>query len=1265
MPLVSENQLDEWCRANRTAASGTIPELVWRLVSVSAPAPTQRRFALGDSINQPGPDGLLETDVGFPPFIPIGKSVWEIGVGLGAREKANSDYADSIVDIPKAERDVSTFVFVTPLSGVREWRDSWKPDAQEEWRQSKLAEDEWMDIIVLDGTRLVDWMDQFPGVAEWMARRMGHLAGGFETVESRWEVLRTIGDPPPLTAEVFLQNRDEARQRVEEALSQATMRLQLDTHYRLQVSDFVTACAMTLDDELGAEVAGRTVIVHNEEAWRAFATLNQQHVLVADFDLGAEDPTNTRLLALARKNAHVVIFGGEVGGLQSPSRANLPEPKQHQLEGALTAAGYPPERARMLAARSGGNLQSLLRVLQDLSEMPEWSAGTEAAELSIAQLLGGWEEGRDEDEAVVGSMAGKAYGEWIGAIRDIAARPGTPLRHRENVWSVAPRFEAWYALGPRLFDEHLDTFRSLAIEVLGQTDPRFELPKDERYMASIRGKVLPHSSALRRGIADTVALLGSHPHALTSCSPGKGEAVATAIVRRVLDSKDWMLWASVDDYLPLLAEAAPAAYLDAVEHALAVNPSPQLRLFDEESGGVMGQAHIRGLLWGLETIAWDQRYLTRVLVLLGELATIDPGGSWGNRPASSMRDILLPWHPQTVADIDQRLAAVATLVREEPQAAWNLVLALLPEAHQVTSGTRKPAWRETLPSDWTAAQTIADVVRQADGHLRLAMQLADETVERLTALVSKLDDLPASSQDVLLGYLCSPKVQELPEEEREPLWREMQSLVARHRKHGNTDWAMKPPQINKIEHAAEALRPRSPALVARKLFGESDHYLMDEADGDREARRSALQLRRIAAVQSIVDDSGLRGVVELADAVDGAWRVGLVLGAIGTLEIDVQLLPALLDSPSDRLRQAAGGYVRGRFGVAGWDWIDGLSVASWTPNQVGLLLSFLPFEKASWARADKLLGSHAAEYWSRAAGNPYEARDDLEEAVKRLVCNGRPWTAIDILEATVHQDQPLSFDLMFEALEAAATVDSGERVDAHSATELIQTLQLGGADIARLAKVEWLYLPVLDGFHGGARPETLGRELADTPSMFCEMVRAVWRSKSDTEDAQPTEAEQQIAQNAYKLLDGWRTVPGTQADGTVDAAELASWWADVSAHCAETGHLGVAASRFGHVLAFAPSDPTGLWISRAVAEMLDGRDAKEIRRGFTTQLYNSRGIHSYTSGAAEAGLAAAYDVKADEVERAGFHRLAAQVRELADGYRREATREAIRDPFED
>ena len=72
--LINENQLDAWVRGNARDAQELIVELVWRLVAASCPKPRERRFPLGDSIGQHGPDGVLDVALSFESFVPEGRS---------------------------------------------------------------------------------------------------------------------------------------------------------------------------------------------------------------------------------------------------------------------------------------------------------------------------------------------------------------------------------------------------------------------------------------------------------------------------------------------------------------------------------------------------------------------------------------------------------------------------------------------------------------------------------------------------------------------------------------------------------------------------------------------------------------------------------------------------------------------------------------------------------------------------------------------------------------------------------------------------------------------------------------------------------------------------------------------------------------------------------------------------------------------------------------------------------------------------------------
>ena len=168
---------------------------------------------------------------------------------------------------------------------------------------------------------------------------------------------------------------------------------------------------------------------------------------------------------------------------------------------------------------------------------------------------------------------------------------------------------------------------------------------------------------------------------------------------------------TLSDRLPLLAEAAPEAFLLAVEDSLSAANQPVMKLFEIEKRPLGGGARHPYLLWALEILAWYPDYLGRSARVLAKLAGRDPGGNLTNRPARSLRGIFCCWHPNTAASLDDRLKAIDSLLDHEPDVAWGLLLELLPKIHDVGETSAEPRWR-ALPERETTITWGENLARQ-------------------------------------------------------------------------------------------------------------------------------------------------------------------------------------------------------------------------------------------------------------------------------------------------------------------------------------------------------------------------------------------------------------------------------------------------------------------------------------------------------------------------------------------------------------------------
>ena len=670
-------------------------------------------------------------------------------------------------------------------------------------------------------------------------------------------------------------------------------------------------------------------------------------------------------------------------------------------------------------------------------------------------------------------MFKKEYGAWIETLRPDALRSDSPLIQRDEKWRFVVRGEAWSALGNRITDEDLDRLEETAVAVLGERDPEFDLPKEKRFAASIHGKQLKHSRRLREGMAETLALVGSRSKALSECSFGKVENVAVRTVRRLLANAKWDRWASLDLLLPILAEAAPNEFLDAVESALEdLDQSPFHEVFAQESSGVIGGGnYMSGLLWTLETLAWHPDFLSRVAVILADLASMDPGGNWTTRPINSLFDIFLPWHVQTSASVEKRKVAVQNVLQEHLNIGWQLILGLLPNQRTYTTGSRQPTWRDYIPRDWKTGVSDAEYWEQIKNYTDLALEIAKTSAEKLGELIECMPGMLNPAFNNLLEHLASEEVGALPEAERCMLWEKLDGLVRQHRKYADAGWAMPEGDIARIERVASDLVPEAPPLKYHYLFEETFDLFPDTRNYEEQQKR--LDRERQDAVRKIFEAGGMSAVLDFARSVSPPGNVGYAAGSGGKEDLEEAILPSLLDAEDEVDKVVVAGFVWGRFQKRGWDWVDSVLGKDWDDARKNAFLMLLPFEESVWKRVEEHLGREKERiYWEKVAVRLFGPKRDLTLAIEKLIEYGRVFEAVHCVCCAVNDWERFREDLAVRALLAVGEMPEADvRLRQYRTDEIVAVIkrlqESSGVDPKVLSKIEWHFLSFLGQFSEG------------------------------------------------------------------------------------------------------------------------------------------------------------------------------------------------------
>lgn len=751
--LVNATDIEQW--AQQIMSRSELARLARLLIEQTGDQVTAREIRAGEGSSVAGYDGVVEAGNGTP-FVPKGRSVWEFGTGGDPRAKAEADYKKRTTSPLGETCGETTFVFLT----ARRWA------KKTEWiKQKKDQGAPWKDIKVFDVDDIEAALEAAPGVHFAFSDQLGKPAYGVHALEDWWDWFRT-GSSPPLTTELVLAGRQEHASSLLAYLNEDRIRTTISAASSDDVLAFVAATIASVQDEGDRlQLFGRTLIVRDGHSLQILERGAKLLILLPYTEDLYRDAEQVR--------ANHVILLGQPG---TPAEIQLPPldpgPFAKGLKEGMTAGrprGDPmlqvqdsdevdvsDERARILARAAGRSLVAFRRLAgaPGVAQRPGWTEWFKSAGIRRAWLAGGWNHGRSGDRDVLSALTGYSHDDLDPALRPASKGEDPIFTTVGDIWGLASVDAAWDFVRPFISAPDLKALEQSIQTVLGAVDPALDLPLDQRWAAAVHGKSRVHSNNLRSGLGRTLALLGALGDGIDLGSGATGRTWAERLVNDLLSrankDKSGQLWSSLSDVLPLLAEAAPDAFLSAVTAgATGVDPVLSRMFLDQQDQGFSVSSPHTGLLWALEALAWSRDHVGLAAETLARLAEIDPGGKLNNRPQGSLTDVFRPWLPQTSTDVDGRIAIVDSISRRHPNIGWPLLLSLLPESHSVGTFTYAPRFRSWKPRKESRV-VMGDYWKAVNAAIDAVFRLAAADPARWPELIQRLPELsPDRRQEAL------------------------------------------------------------------------------------------------------------------------------------------------------------------------------------------------------------------------------------------------------------------------------------------------------------------------------------------------------------------------------------------------------------------------------------------------------------------------------------------------------------------------------------
>ncbi len=842
-------------------------------------------------------------------------------------------------------------------------------------------------------------------------------------------------------------------------------------------------------------------------------------------------------------------------------------------------------------------------------------------------LLGKWDDKYDGDKQAIQLFTDSSAENVNKYSKNELINASSPISYSNGIWRIRNKEEVLQNYSEMIFDSQIDDFFELLRDV-------YDLPLND---SSHRKSVLfensqynyvsnqLYSKSLRNSLLETLAILNNNEKRFRNCSTNKIVNGTFQFIRDFFDSNIWKRELSEGDNTQLLAESCPDYVLTRLIEIAKNND-----LYE-----VINDGYDQGYKYKLSnticSLAILERLFSKSIYLLFVLSQKD---EFFLEP---IERIILPWYPQTHAKSTSRQGALKFAINEMPDLVWKVLMKLMPGSKTSTIPVEKP--RFIVVDDINPVSDQEEYSREIIAYLKIAFSLLESDIDKMCQLVGIIDDVSSDLQSDILEVI-KDNSKSLSTLDKEKLWNCLNDFVARHRKFHGAKWALPSDRIDKILDFAHWLLPDEKHARILRIF-RGDQYQLFEDISDYRKEEERLRSEQLECLQDIYSQKGIDGILSLSLEVENKKLMGILLSETLS-DADIK---NVIGKSDDVLNDD---FVYGIISSKKDEEVFAL-IADFSDKTKAGVVSKLPISTNVVCYVSGLDSNSQRIYWL----NVQPSGVDLEEKIIKTVV--RNFNEVDRADASLFvlfikirkHDSISDQSVVIDTLKIYRISDD-ERVTSldYYIQELIKWLQ--GKDVSKeiMLLIEWKFIDYLKEYEGYT-PHYLWSELSINPEYFISIVRDMHdKSVNHPEDFEDRSSH---IRKCYKLLYGWKIVPGTNSEGEIDAKALCKWMHVATDLGEKYGISNYVWGILGRVFFYSPKDKDGFFIDKNIVRYL--QQNKEALLGYQIEAYNSRGAHWVDStGETEFAIEDDYRKKAEEAEGLGLCIFANALRSIADEY---------------
>ena len=1135
--MIDRIYIENWAK---TVTSKTdFPELILRLVHATIPnCQNKIDIPIGSSTYMGGWDGRVSSEEGTT-YIPYGESGWEFGTEASFQDKADRDFRKRTDAIsPGYDTSEMTFVFATP----RIWA------KKEEWVTEKKKERKWKDIIVYDSDSLSQWLLMAPAVEKWLAPRVGATpVSGFDIVDDKWEDFIRGNKPYVLPPEFYTCGREGVVNELERQFqSKQPFILGIEASTREEAIAFILAVGKTISPNERDLFKSKGIVVYDKDSFRNLMNHRSSLCFIPVID-------DYGMAFSARWHNHSVIVPLSQNDEFTSNKIKLPISNKHRLVDVLISFGVDKFEAEKMVRDNSCNLALIRKELDFPPFRADWQKNEDLKELLPTLFLGKWNDGIKGDEATLSLLSGKDYKEHLSRLVYWSKLPISPVINIGNSWRLTSPLSLWSALSDFIKEEHLDLLSIIFEKVFIESDGEY-------------------SRQLKKGVLENLIIIALYGKGMGIIDDG--QRWTDLLVEKLLQNETPKKWIEFSDYMPLLAEASPTAFVKYIQSIITNNKEIVLALFGETEGLIIPESHHTNMLWALEALAWLPGYLQPVTEILLQLSEIDPGGNLANRPFNSLTSIYLFWYPQTSASLEQRLAIIENCIGKGYSQVWNLLLALLPQPNSTTMQNYQLKWRD-FEFEERKNVNRDELMKATEWVVEHMMAMYEGSDADLSKLIEKMEFVFPSTRGKLIAWLPLA-VEKIKDNGGGATRKALRETIWYHYLDGIKNYySLTAEELQIIEDTYQKLTPSDLKKKHQWLFDEDFPHLAQKIEKDPDGYANIQQLNRLRkeACEEMLKEFGVEDVVAMKDVVAEPRILGTTLAQFHSIGGLTDMICSMLDNEKDS--RFIMGYISSLESLVGMEIFQEVYKScesnGYTDEALTVLLLSIYPKKDLWSFVDSLKGSVQNLYWQKTQGcffGPY--RDDITYQIGKFVDAGR---SVDAMNHSWIYAKELSTDVIQQLLKGVLTATKAlnSSLDQLALGKYMEELH-GRDDVDQdlLLQLEWAFLPSLVHHSEEVCLNLIYSQLSKDPSFFVELLTYLYKPDDETEEEEndtDEKTKQANSSRAFHLFYHWDKIPYVSQEGVVDVQALTDWVKEALRIAGEKNRITAAYIQLGGLFA--------------------------------------------------------------------------------------------------